>query len=63
YNSMIKFFEYRRPQRGPVRNENDGGLFPCQSKNQELRPLVLKQLDFLNAWQGKSLISFGSQCS
>ncbi|MFO7884925.1 MAG: CDP-glycerol glycerophosphotransferase family protein [Desulfobacteraceae bacterium] len=63
YNSIIKFFEYRRPQRLPVRNENDGGLFPCQAKNQELRPLVLKQLDFLNAWQGKSLISFGSQCS
>jgi len=25
----------------------------CQAKNQELRPLVLKQLDFLNAWQSK----------
>ncbi|MEA2060119.1 MAG: hypothetical protein U9P10_06320, partial [Thermodesulfobacteriota bacterium] len=33
YYSIIKFFEYRRPQRLPVRNENDGGLFPCQAKN------------------------------
>ena len=38
-----------RPQRLPVRNENVGGLFLCQAKNQELRPLVLKQLDFFNA--------------
>ena len=52
-----------RPQRLPVRNENVGGLFPCQAKNQELRPLVLKQPDCRNAWQGKSLISLGSQCS
>ncbi|MEA2059844.1 MAG: hypothetical protein U9P10_04875, partial [Thermodesulfobacteriota bacterium] len=33
FYSIIKFFEYRRPQRLPVRNENDGGLFPCQAKN------------------------------
>jgi len=36
------------------------GFLPCQAKNQELRPLVLKQLDFLNAWQGKKPDSFGS---
>ncbi|MFO7884512.1 MAG: hypothetical protein R6U68_06800, partial [Desulfobacteraceae bacterium] len=40
------------------RNENDGALFPSQAKNQELRPLVLKQLDCRNAWQGKSPPSF-----
>ncbi|HKK89846.1 MAG TPA: hypothetical protein VJ936_00450, partial [Desulfobacteraceae bacterium] len=28
-------------------------FLPYHAKNQELRPLVLKQLDFLNAWQGK----------
>ena len=32
-------------------------FLPCQAKNQELRPLVLKQLDFLNAWQGKKSYS------
>ncbi len=28
-------------------------FLPCQAKNQKLRPLVLKQFDFFNAWQGK----------
>ncbi|MEA1968451.1 MAG: hypothetical protein U9N77_09555 [Thermodesulfobacteriota bacterium] len=35
-------------------------FFPARLKIGDLRPLVLKQLDCRNAWQGKSLISFGS---
>ncbi|MFO7885453.1 MAG: hypothetical protein R6U68_11575, partial [Desulfobacteraceae bacterium] len=38
-------------------------FFPARLKIGDLRPLVFKQLDCRNAWQGKSLISFGSQCS